>query len=158
MVNWKNDQKWHCGPTKKYQRRLYCSSVMEFNVHGGTAPEMFAEWLCRNCGRWCGGRSGSSHWELPLLYACPLLLSCLSSCLFPWLCFFPSFHTFTWMENHLLGDIKMHETQLLPSRSSQSDGRDRSRTGNVYLYFWFCLKDDSDKITGNHWNREALLH
>lgn len=50
------------------------------------------------------------------------------------------------MENHLLGDTEMHGTQFLPSGKSQSDGRDRSSAGNVYLYFvcLFCLKADSD--------------
>lgn len=60
--------------------------------------------------------------------------------------------------HHILRDTKLHETQFLPSRKSQSVGRDGSRTGNMYLYVLFCLKADSDKITVNQWGVEALLH
>lgn len=51
----------------------------------------------------------------------------------------------------------MPERQFLPSRKSQSDGRARSRTGNIYQCFSFCVKADSDKIAGNKWGWGGLV-
>lgn len=143
MVDWKNDQKWHCGPTKKYQRRPYCRSVTEFTVRWGAAPQMFAEWL----GRTVGGGVADTAIRVGG-YTFPLLFSCLFSWLCLWPCSSPSFH----MElcKHLLRDAEMNETQFLPSRKSQSDGRNKSRTGNVYIFCfaWKLILIKLLEITG----------
>lgn len=154
MVNWKNDQKWHCGPTKKYQRRLDCRSATKFSIHW----EQLHKCLRRNGTRWCGRCNDNTRWvwwvRLPLAVLLPFLLIC------PWPCSSPSFHLDGAMQAHSKGYKDAWDT--IPAFKEVSiwwNSETEVELGMfICIFVLFCLKANSDKIAVKHGGREALFH